>query len=115
MKRKAKEGGGDPPRDAESPPTTFEAAFQAVEAAAEKLERGDLPLEDSLLEYERGVSSLQRCYELLRSAQKRIEVLGGEIGAVVEEGGSVRWAPAGSLPALRETLESVERQDELPP
>ncbi len=86
----------------ESPP--FEAAFRAAEEAVEALERGQLTLEESLKRYEEGLRALARCHEILRDAEKRIEVLGS-----VEEGeGGPVWVPASGSAALREALGAAE-------
>ena len=47
-----------------------------------KLEEGDLPLEQSLTLYERGVTLSKFCHARLEDAERRIEVLSerGEIG-----------------------------------
>jgi len=79
-----------------------------VENAVELLEHGNLPLEQSLREYERGLRALKSCYEILGRAQKRIEVLGLETGAPAP------WKAASSDPALRDVIEHIEREGELP-
>jgi exodeoxyribonuclease VII small subunit len=53
----------------------FEAALERLEKIVEELESGRLTLDDSLARYEEGVKSLKQCYELLRDAEKRVEVL----------------------------------------
>ena len=40
--------------------TTYEEAFQQLEAVLAKLEQGDLPLDESLKQYEEGVRALRR-------------------------------------------------------
>jgi exodeoxyribonuclease VII small subunit len=54
---------------------TFEARMESLEAAVEKLESGALSLDDAIAEFERGVGAWRHCQELLRRAEKRIEVL----------------------------------------
>jgi len=39
----------------------------------QKLERGDVPLEESVTIYERGEALKRRCEELLRQAEARVE------------------------------------------
>lgn len=53
----------------------FEDHLQSVEGAVQKLESGDLPLEDALAQYEAGVKALKQCYEILEAAEKRVEIL----------------------------------------
>ncbi|MBI4432033.1 MAG: exodeoxyribonuclease VII small subunit [Candidatus Omnitrophica bacterium] len=53
----------------------FEAALKKLEAIVEKLEDGDLSLEESLKAYEEGVKMADICSKRLSEAQKRVEVL----------------------------------------
>jgi len=54
---------------------TFEEALSELEGIVQKLERGDVALEESLRLFEEGVRALRRCHELLEGAEKRIQVL----------------------------------------
>ncbi len=54
---------------------TFEQALEHLEGIAEKLERGEMPLEEALKRYEEGVRAYRRCSELLKEAEKKIEIL----------------------------------------
>jgi exodeoxyribonuclease VII small subunit len=54
---------------------TFEAALHALEEAVECLERGDLPLEESLRCFEDGVRSVTLCRQLLQAVEDRVELL----------------------------------------
>jgi exodeoxyribonuclease VII small subunit len=53
----------------------FEEHLARLEKIVEELEAGDLTLDDSLARYEEGVKALKKCYEILRDAEKRVEVL----------------------------------------
>ena len=53
----------------------FEAAIAELEAVVKKLEEGDLPLEQSLALYERGVQLSRFCHARLEDAERRIDVL----------------------------------------
>lgn len=53
----------------------FEKSLQELEALVERLERGDLPLEEALKAFERGVALTRECQGALAAAQRRIEVL----------------------------------------
>jgi exodeoxyribonuclease VII small subunit len=53
----------------------FEATLAALEKIVRELERGDLPLEESLKLFERGVRLSRECQERLNQAERRIEVL----------------------------------------
>lgn len=85
---------------------SFEDALGIVEDAVESLERGQLSLEASLAEYERGLKALRRCYGVLGEAQKRIEVLGGSPGS----GEVIEWKPAQASPVLREAMQELDAE-----
>jgi exodeoxyribonuclease VII small subunit len=52
---------------------SFEKALAELEQIVQKLERGDVPLEESVTIYERGEVLKRRCEELLRQAEARVE------------------------------------------
>jgi exodeoxyribonuclease VII small subunit len=60
---------------AKSPPASFETAMAELEALVEKMDSGQLPLEESLGAYQRGVELLKYCEKLLADAQQRVRVL----------------------------------------
>jgi exodeoxyribonuclease VII small subunit len=51
----------------------FEKALAELETIVERLERGDVPLEESIAIYERGEALKARCEALLKQAETRIE------------------------------------------
>lgn len=51
----------------------FEAALRELEEIVEKLEGGEVELEESIRIYERGEHLKQQCQSLLRAAEARIE------------------------------------------
>ena len=53
----------------------FEGAIAELESIVKKLEEGDLPLEQSLVLYERGVQLSRFCHARLEEAERRIEIL----------------------------------------
>ena len=53
----------------------FEAALAELDAIVKKLEEGDLPLEQSLQLFERGVQLSRFCHARLEEAERRIEIL----------------------------------------
>ena len=65
----------------------FEESMTRLEKTVEELERGDLTLDESLDRYEEGVKALRQCYEILRDAEKRVEIL------LKNEDGSLATAP----------------------
>ena len=54
---------------------SFEQALQQLEQIVQKLEKGELPLEDSLKLYEDGIRLSRLCHGKLEEAEGRIEVL----------------------------------------
>lgn len=54
---------------------SFENDLQALETLVEKLERGDLPLEDSLQQFERGIALARRCQQALKTADQKVRIL----------------------------------------
>ncbi|HYE66952.1 MAG TPA: exodeoxyribonuclease VII small subunit [Pyrinomonadaceae bacterium] len=54
---------------------SFESSLAALEKVVRELERGDLPLEESLNLFEQGVRLSRECQERLNQAERRIEVL----------------------------------------
>ena len=51
----------------------FEKALAELEDIVRRLERGDVPLEDSIAIYERGEALKKHCEALLKRAEARIE------------------------------------------
>ncbi|MEO0690597.1 MAG: exodeoxyribonuclease VII small subunit [Pseudomonadota bacterium] len=52
---------------------SFEEALSALEAIVQQLERGDVPLDQSITLYERGEKLRAACQKRLDAAQARIE------------------------------------------
>jgi len=73
----ASEGESEPLQE----PVSFEASLEDLEAIVDRLESGDLALEEALAAFERGVALTRHCAERLEAAERRIEQL-------VREGGS---------------------------
>jgi len=53
----------------------FEAALAELEALVEKMELGDLSLDDSLKQFERGVQLTRSCQQALQAAEQKVQVL----------------------------------------
>ena len=53
----------------------FEASLTELEAIVEKLEQGDLSLDDSLKQFERGVQLTRICQTALTQAEQKVEIL----------------------------------------
>jgi exodeoxyribonuclease VII small subunit len=56
-------------------PKNFEEALAELEAILADIEGGDVPLEESLIKYERGQFLVQHCRTVLAQAEKQIEQL----------------------------------------
>lgn len=56
-------------------PINFEKSLSTLEEIVMKLEKGDLPLADSLKEFEHGINLAHNCQEILKQAEQKIELL----------------------------------------
>ena len=57
-----------------------------LESLVERLEQGDLPLEESLKAFERGVQLTRSCQSALKDAEQKVEILLKKAGqSTVEE------------------------------
>ncbi|MGJ8582957.1 MAG: exodeoxyribonuclease VII small subunit [Marinosulfonomonas sp.] len=54
---------------------SFEDAMQELEQVVGQLERGDVPLEDSIKLYERGAALKKRCEEKLKEAEEKVAAI----------------------------------------
>ena len=53
----------------------FEQALGELEAVVNRLEHGDLPLEEALKQFERGIELARACETSLKQAEQRVEIL----------------------------------------
>lgn len=60
---------------------TFEQAMEQLESIVERVEGGQVGLEQALAEYERGVGLVKRCREVLQRAELRVE----ELSTLIEQ------------------------------
>lgn len=58
-----------------SPVADFENSLDALEQLVEKMEHGEMSLEESLAAYERGVGLYRRCQQALEQAELRVRLL----------------------------------------
>ena len=58
-----------------SAPKNFEGALAELEEVVEQLESGDLPLDDSLAAFEKGVGLVKFCNQKLSEVEKKVELL----------------------------------------
>lgn len=64
---------------------SFEDALKELEKIAEKLEKGQLTLDESIKAYERGMELKKICTDRLKEAEGKIELLKSKDGQVVKE------------------------------
>ena len=64
---------------------SYEKAIERLNSIVNDLEKGNLPLADSLTLFEEGTALMKRCTELLDQAEQKVVMLKkGEDGAPVE-------------------------------
>jgi exodeoxyribonuclease VII small subunit len=54
---------------------TFEQSFDELSSVVERLQQGDLPLEEAITLFERGMRLSFECEKFLDEASRRVEVL----------------------------------------
>ena len=64
---------------------TFEEAIGQLKEIVGKIEQGEIPLQDSLEQYEKGMSLIKHCRGILQKAEKRIEKISKEEAAEPEQ------------------------------
>lgn len=63
----------------------FEQALTELERLVERMETGDLSLEESLQTFERGVELAKTCQQALDAAEQRIHILTEQNGKLEEK------------------------------
>jgi exodeoxyribonuclease VII small subunit len=58
-----------------TPAPDFEQALADLEALVARMEKGDLPLEEALAHFERGIELTRRCQTALKDAELKVQVL----------------------------------------
>ena len=61
--------------DSKDPPLSFEAALSELESLVERMESGELTLEESLQSFEQGITLTRTCQEALTEAEQKVEIL----------------------------------------
>ena len=56
-------------------PPTFEASLSELEMLVDGMESGDLPLEEALKSFERGVELTRQCQQQLKEAEQKVQIL----------------------------------------
>ncbi len=64
---------------------SFEESLTELESIVEKLENGQLPLDESLLLFDKGIKLVRECDTKLKSAQQKIERLIEENNCLISE------------------------------
>ena len=64
----------------------FEESLNKLEGLVEKMESGDLSLEDSLKTYEEGIKLTRECQQALKQAEQKVNLL-------IEKNGSAESEP----------------------
>ena len=64
---------------------TFEQAIGQLKDIVGKIEQGQIPLQDSLDQYEKGMALIKHCRDILQKAEKRIEKISKEEPAEPEK------------------------------
>ena len=57
------------------PAPAFEKSLEELENLVEKMEQGDLSLEESLHHFERGIQLTRACQQALKDAEQKVETL----------------------------------------
>jgi exodeoxyribonuclease VII small subunit len=53
----------------------FEQSLAELESVVERLEHGELPLEEALAQFERGIALARSCQDALKQAEQKVEIL----------------------------------------
>lgn len=66
-----------PVTETSAPPSlrSFETALKELEGLVERMEKGDRSLEESLQDFERGVTLTRQCQEALKTAEQKVQQL----------------------------------------
>ncbi len=57
---------------------SFEQAIKELGGIVQKIEQGEIALQDSLSQYEKGMALIKHCRGILQKAEKRIEKISEE-------------------------------------
>ena len=65
---------------------SFDATLSELESIVQKMEQGDLPLEEALKQFEQGIALVRLAQQKLDQAEQKVQIL-------LSEGGSERLEP----------------------
>jgi exodeoxyribonuclease VII small subunit len=57
---------------------SFEQAIEQLNQIVSRIEQGQVPLQESLEQYEKGMTLIQHCRGILQDAEKRIEQISAQ-------------------------------------
>lgn len=69
---------------AEPKPYPFEKSLKKLEQLVERMEDGELSLEDSLKTFEEGIKLTRECQQALSQAEQKVKLLMEENGEITE-------------------------------
>ncbi len=64
----------------------FEQSLTQLEAVVERMEQGDLPIEEALKAFEEGVKLTRECQDILQQTEQKVQIL-------VEQQGELKARP----------------------
>jgi len=88
---------------------SFEDALAQVESIIERIEGGQVGLEASVAEYEKGVALIRRCRDVLTKAEQRVEQLNKDL---LEQSKGDQGRSKGSAKAASESDPGPEADEE---
>jgi exodeoxyribonuclease VII small subunit len=66
---------------AKKPPVAdFDSQLKELEALVQLMERGDLTLDESLAQFEKGIALLRGCEAQLKAAEQKVQILSQQNG-----------------------------------
>lgn len=69
-------------------PENFERALEELESLVERMESGELALDDLLASYQRGAQLIAFCRNKLKTVEQQVQVLeNGDLKSLVDEAG----------------------------
>lgn len=66
-------------------PINFEQSLAELEQLVEAMEQGDLPLEEALKQFEKGISLASNCQKALHEAEQKVKQLVEKNGELLEK------------------------------
>lgn len=84
--RKERDQSGPPSeKEEDTEAAGFEEDLQTLEKIVQRLEEGNLPLDESLRLYEKGIEAYRRCHKMLGEAELKVRKLVETVEGELEE------------------------------